>query len=261
MFVAPPHARDADTQGLEGRLPGRRLDRQRDLATLALLAERTRPVSTSQTRVLPVAPPLGDLFPDGGLRRGTTIVVRGLGRGTDVDRAADGSVSMALALLAAASGAGSWCAVVGLGGLGAVAAHEAGIDLARLAVIPRPDVAWAEATATLIDGLDLVVLCPPFPPRQAMARRLVARARERRSVLVVVPGRAGWPDPPDLCLSVDGARWDGAGTGEGFLSRRWMTVTATGRRSAARPRRHQLWLPSPSGPVTGADSPGPVGPA
>jgi hypothetical protein len=217
-----------------------------------VLAERTRPVSTSQARTLPVAPPLGDLFPDGSLRRGTTIVVSGPGAGTDVDRVADGSVSVALALLGAASAAGSWCALVGLDGLGAVAAHEAGIDLARLAVIPRPDAAWAEATAALIDGVDMVVLCPPFPPRQAMARRLVARTRERRSVLVVVPGRAGWPDPPDLCLSVGEARWDGAGTGEGFLSRRSMTVTATGRRSAARPRHLRLWLPSTDGTMADA---------
>ena len=258
MFVAPPRRPDADTPGPEGPRPGRRLDRQRDLVALALLAERTRPIATSQARILPVAPPLGDLFPDGSLRRGTTIVVSGPGGVTDVDRVADGSVSLALALVTAASTAGSWCALVGLDGLGAVAAHEAGIDLARLAVIPRPDAAWAEATAALIDGMDLVVLCPPFPPRPAMARRLVARARERRSVLVVVPGRAGWPDPPDLRLSIGETHWDGAGTGEGFLSRRSMTVTATGRRSAARPRRRRLWLPSATGAMADA---GPVGPA
>jgi hypothetical protein len=222
------------------------LDRHRDLAALSLLAERTRPVSSSQARTLPVAPPLDGLFPDGGLRRGTTIVVDGPGMGRG-DRVADGSISVALALLTAASGTGSWCALVGLDGLGAVAAHEAGIDLARLAVIPRPEAAWAEVTAALIDGMDLVVVFPLFPPRQAMARRLVARARERRSVLVVVPGRAGWPDPPDLRLSIGEARWDGAGAGEGFLSRRSMTVTATGRRSAARPRRQLLWLPSGTG--------------
>ena len=258
MFVASPRRPSADTPGPEGPLPHRKLDRERDLVALALLAERTRPVSSSQARTLPVAPPLGDLFPDGSLRRGTTIVVGGPGGGTDADRAADGSVSVALALVAAASASGSWCALVGLDGLGAVAAQEAGIDLARLAVIPRPDAAWAEATAALIDGVDMVVLCPPFPPRPAMARRLVARTRERRSVLVVVPGRAGWPDPPDLRLSVGGTRWDGAGTGEGFLSRRSMTVTATGRRSAARPRHRQLWLPSPNGAITDA---GPVEPA
>ena len=78
-----------------------------------------------------------------------------------------------------------------------------GIDLGRLAVVPRPGAAWAEVTAVLIDGLDLVVLRPPFPPRPAMARRLVARARDRRSVLVVVPGRAGWPERPDVRLSVN----------------------------------------------------------
>ena len=258
MFVAPPRRPDADTPGPEGPLPGRRLDRQRDLVALARLAERTRPISSSQARTLPVAPPLGDLFPDGSLRRGTTIVVSGPGGGTDGDRTADGCISLALALVTEASASGSWCALVGLDGLGAVAAHEAGIDLARLAVIPRPAAAWAEATAAVIDGMDLVVLCPPFPPRPAMARRLVARARERRSVLVVVPGRAGWPDPPDLCLTIGETHWDGVGTGEGFLSRRSMTVTATGRRSAARPRRRQLWLPSPAGAVADA---GPEGPA
>ncbi len=259
MFVAPPHRPAADTQAPEGPPPTRRLDRPRDLAALALLAERTRPVSSSRARVLPVAPPLDVLLPDGGLRRGTTIVVSGPGRGTDAGRAADGSVSMALALLAAASGTGSWCALVGLDGLGAVAAHELGIDLARLAVIPRPGVAWAEVTGAVIDGVDLVVLCPPFPPRPAMARRLVARARERRAVLVVVPGRAGWPDPPDLSLSIGEACWDGAGTGEGFLSRRRMTVTVAGRRSAARPRDHQLWLPSATGAMADDDPAGSEG--
>jgi hypothetical protein len=256
MFVAPPPRPGADIPDTDGA-PGRGQSGGRDLASLALLAERTRPVSSSQARVLPVAPPLDALFPDGSLRRGTTVVVDGSERAASGERGADGSVSVALALLTAASGTGSWCALVGLDGPGAVAVHELGIDLTRLAVIPRPDAAWAEVTATLIDGMDLVVLCPPFPPRQAMVRRLVARTRERRSVLVVVPGRAGWPEPPDLRLSVGATRWDGAGAGEGFLSRRQMTVTATGRRSAARPRRQQLWLPSTTGALAGPEPEGP----
>jgi hypothetical protein len=214
--------------------------------SLALLAERTRPVSSSRTRLLPVLPSLVDLFPDGSLRRGSTIVVGHPGA------TAGGHVSLALALLAAASGTGSWCALVGLPGLGAVAAHDIGIDLARLAVVPRPGAAWAEVTAALVDGLDVVVLFPPFPPRPAMARRLVARVRERRSVLVVVAGRSGWPEPPDLHLGITDAGWDGVGAGEGYLHRRRMTVTATGRRSAVRPRHLRLWVPGADGAVADA---------
>ena len=255
MFASQAGQR-GDTTSDKGPDPtaGPGSDRGSAARSLALLAERTRPVSSSRTRLLPVVPPLADLFPDGGLRRGSTVVVTGLA-GDGRDGGSGGVISVALALLAAASGTGSWCALVGLPGLGAVAAHDLGIDLARSAVVPRPGAAWAEVTAVLIEGVDLVMLCPPFPPRPAMARRLVARARERRSVLVVVPGRAGWPEHPDLRLGVSDMRWDGVGTGEGYLSRRRMTVTATGRRSAARPRHRHLWLPSTTGAVA-ADATG-----
>jgi len=230
--------------------PERRLVRDHDpaaLAVLAELAERTRPVAASRTRLLPVLPALAGLLPDGALRRGTTVTV---GRPGD-----DGALSLALSLVSAASAAGSWCALVGHPALGAVAAADLGVDLGRLALLPRPGVAWAEATAAVLEGVDLVVLCPPFAPRQAMARRLVARARERRAVLIVVPGRAGWPEPPDLQLSVDAATWEGLDAGEGHLRRRRMTVTAAGRRSAARPVHHHLWLPGSDGTVAPADDP------
>ena len=44
-----------------------------------------------------------------------------------------------------------------------------------------------------------------------------------------------------------------SGTGEGYLRRRRMTVTATGRRSSDRPRRCDLWLPTATGAVAGDD--------
>jgi hypothetical protein len=166
-----------------------------------------------------------------------------------------GGISLALALVSAASRAGSWCALVGVDGLGVVAAHEAGVDLARLGVVPHPGAAWAEATAALLDGLDLVVLCPPFAPRPGMARRLGARARERRSVLVVLTGRAGWPDHHEVHLGIEDQRWDGVGAGEGYLCRRRMTVTATGRRSSVRPRHCLLWLPSATGGTAATGEP------
>jgi hypothetical protein len=211
-------------------------------AALALLTERARPITSSRSRLLPVVPPLAGLFPEGGLRRGSTIVVTG----------DPGAVSLAMAVVAAASAAGSWCAFAGVGDFGAVAAHDLGVDLERLSVVPRPGVAWAEVTAALLDGVDLVVLRPPFPPRPAMVRRLAARARERRSVLMALPGRGGWPEHPDLRLAVGAPRWDGAGTGEGYLRHRRLTITATGRRDAGRPRRCDLWLPSDNGTVTSA---------
>jgi hypothetical protein len=209
-------------------------------------------VSSSQTRLLPVLPPLAGLFPDRALRRGSTVVVTGAADDQGAG-GGGGDLSLALALLASASEAGSWCALVGLAGVGAVAVHDLGVDLGRLALVPHPGAAWAEVTAAMVDGVDLVVLLPPFPPRPAMARRLVARVRERRAVLMVVPGRAGWPDPPDLRLAVEDLHWDGAGHGVGHLERRRMTVTATGRREAARPRRLPLWLPSSTGSVVPVD--------
>jgi hypothetical protein len=228
------------------------LTRKNSKESLALLAERTRPTSSSQTRLLPVAAPLADLFPDRSLRRGSTIVVTGTtGRtdGTSGGGAVSGGVTLALALLAGASQAGSWSAAVGIPGVGAVAARDLGIDLVRFALVPRPGASWAEATAAMIDGADLVVLCPPFPPRPAMAGRLIARAKERRAILIVVPGRAGWPEGPDLRLTIDAIHWDGIGSGEGYLRRRRMAVTATGRRSATRPVCQHLWLPSPTGSI------------
>src|SRR5262245_20127568 len=66
------------------------------------LAGKARPVALANERLLPVLDPLAPLLPGGGLRRGSVVSV------------ASGSTSLALALLAGASAAGSWCAAVGL---------------------------------------------------------------------------------------------------------------------------------------------------
>src|SRR6185437_6038788 len=209
-------------------VPHRR--RPGDPTTLEGLAGLARPTAASRTRLLPVPDPLIPLLPDGGLRRGSVACCRG-----------HGSASLALALIGAASAAGSWCGVVGLDDVGALAATGYGVDLRRLAVVRAPVAQWAVATGRLLDGMDLVVVRPPDRPRSSAVRPLVARARDRRSVLVVVADRSGWPEPADVVLQVTAARWRGLDCGAGRLQARRATVEATGRGAATRPVRRELW--------------------
>jgi len=214
-MVAPERVLEAMTCRNDKSLPRERLRE---------LAGRAGPVTLAEDKVLPVAGPLQALLPDGGLRRGSTVSVVG-------------SASLALQLVAAASAAGSWAAAVGLPALGAVAAAEAGVVLERLALVPRPGEQWATVTAALLDALDIVLVRPPHRLRQADARKLIARARERGAVLVPLGPWEG----ADMRLEVASARWHGLGQGDGHLQGCRMEVAATGRRAAARERRAVVW--------------------
>ncbi len=185
-------------------------------------------------RMLPVAAELGNLLPGGGLRRGSTVAVAG-GRVAS----AGGGTSLMLALLAAASRAGSWCAVVGLPALGALAAAETGIALDRLALVPDPGPDWPTVVAALIDGVDVVVTAVPGSVSGSVVSRLAARARQRGSVLMPFGAWSG----AGVTLQVSNGQWEGLGDGWGRLRRREVTVTANGRGAAARPRELTLWMP------------------
>ncbi|MER7331959.1 MULTISPECIES: hypothetical protein [unclassified Micromonospora] len=203
----------------------------------AALAALVRPASAPDPagghRVLPVAPELTGLLPNRGLRRGSTIAVAaGQPRRS-------GGTSLVLALLAEASRAGSWCAVVGVPTFGAGAAAELGIALDRLALVPHPGPEWATVIAALIDGVDVVVTAVPATVSASVANRLAARARQRGSVLVPY-GR--W-DGADVTLQVVRGAWEGLGPGRGRLRRREVTVSARGRGAAARPKEIKMWLP------------------
>ena len=203
------------------------------------LARRDRPVTPAGDHVLPVLPALEALLPGGSLRRGSTVSVVG-------------STTLALALVAGPSGAGSWCAAVGLPSLGLAAAAEVGVELSRLALVAAPGPDWPAVVAALLDALDVVVVRPPARVAPAHVRRLGARARERGAVLVPVASWSG----ADVRLRVTASRWQGAGDGHGHLQARWMEVVAEGRRAAARPRRARLWLPPPG---EGTTAPGGAG--
>jgi hypothetical protein len=203
------------------------------------LGDRGRPVALAREQLLAVLPPLAGLFPEGGLRRGSTVVVNP-GR-----RVGDGATSLAFALMVAASQAGSWCAAVGFSELGPVAAAGLGVCLERLALVPAPGDQWPVVTAALLDAVDLVLVRPPWRPRLTDTRRLAARARERGAVLL--PFTGSWPEGADLRLAVAASAWQGLGEGHGHLQARAMEVSASGRGAAAQERRVRLWLPGPDG--------------
>lgn len=235
------------------------LARPVDSDALRRAGEWARPVALAGEQLLPVLAPLQPLFPHGGLRRGSTVTLG----------AAPGATSLALALGAAASVAGSWVAGIGLPSLGLLAAAELGVDLEHLVVVARPPPeAWATVVAAMLDAVDLVWTGLPRRVTPNDARRLAARARERGSVLVPLahggqgpggPGGGGWPHGGDVGLRMASSAWAGAaGDGAGRLAARRVEVVAEGRGAAARERRVSLWLPGPCGRPAPVSTPTPV---
>jgi len=176
-------------------------------------------------RVLPVAPEVAGLLPSGGLDRGTTVVV-------------GGSTALVLAILAEASRSGSWVAMVGLPRVGVLAAHQTGLDLERLVLVPAPGPDGPTVVAALLDGVDVVVV-GDVALTDADRRRLSARARERGAVLLAT---AQWPGA-HVVLTVESTRWEGLGLGHGRLRERRQTVVGSGRGAAARGWRREVTLP------------------
>jgi hypothetical protein len=205
--------------------------------------------------LLPVPQALAELFPERGVRRGSTITV-------------SGSSSLVLALLAEVSQHQGWCAEVGLPLLGSAAAAEAGVELERFVRVAEPGEQWPSVVASLLEAFDIVVIHPPPRAREADMRRLSARARERSAVLLVAgdndnlvagdndnkdaahytsawPGThytSAWPGT-QIGLTVIEQRWHGLGSGHGYLQAHEIEVQSLGRGAAIRPRRATVWLP------------------
>jgi hypothetical protein len=196
----------------------------RSLETLAPdLLEQLR--GTGSSELLPVPQALAGLFPEGGLRRGSTVTV-------------SGSSSLVLALLGAVSQKPSWCAEVGSPLLGSVAAVEAGVALERFVRVAEPGEQWPSVVASLLEAFEIVVVHPPARAHEADMRRLTARARERSAVLLVT---GSWPGAM-LGLSVVGQRWHGLGSGHGYLRAHELDVQTLGRGAATLPRHATVRL-------------------
>lgn len=228
---APDAVVPADGGGARGALverPGRHLDVDPEVSA----------------RLLPVPTDLGGLLPDGALRRGSTVVVAG-------------STSLALRLLAEVSRSGGWVALVGLPDVGLLAAHQLGLALDRVALVPEPGPEAPTAAAALLDGVDAVVVGPAAALTDGDRRRLSARARERSAVLLPT---GPWPGA-HVVLTAERSRWEGLGQGSGRLRSRALTVRRQGRGAAGRATVLDVIvpaLPRPwSAPVSVAD-PAPV---
>lgn len=198
--------------------------------TLSAPAARLQPSRPGP--LVPVLPALHDLLPERGLRPGTVVSV-------------GGDTSLMLALAAAATTAGTWCAAVGLQCLGLVAAAELGVALDRLLLAENPGERWPEVAAALADAVGIMLLRPTGTVAGPLAARLPAVARRTGCALVVA---GPWPGA-QVRLDVVDRSWVGVGQGRGRLRARRITVASGGRGAAAVGRQAQLWLPDADGAI------------
>ncbi len=204
-----------------------------DAALLARAVQLSRPVTLAGDHVLPTHPIFAPLFPWGGLQRGTVVAGSGLA-----------ARSLLLALAAGPVAAGAWVAVLGVPSLGLLTASELGLPLARLVSVDVDAAHGAAALGAAVDAFDAIILGPAFL-RGSEARRIQARARERGTVLLAA-GDPGMLEV-DTSLTVTSVQWHGLHDGHGRLRARQVSISATGRRAAARVRRLALWLPDNDG--------------
>ncbi|MGA8115497.1 MAG: hypothetical protein WCA46_17680, partial [Actinocatenispora sp.] len=116
------------------------------LRQLVQPASAHRSAGTVDT-ALPVDELLAPLLPWPGLRPGAVL---------SVERSI-GATSLLLALIARASAAGSWTGVIGRPDLGIVAAHELGVEVARLVLVPDPGQEPLTVVDALASGMDIVI--------------------------------------------------------------------------------------------------------
>jgi hypothetical protein len=186
--------------------------------------------------LLPVLPALRDLLPHGALQRGSVV-------------AASNWNLLCAALAAGPVASGAWCAVAGIPEFGVAAAADAGLDPARLLLIPGLGPNWAQVVISLLDGCDLVVLRPPDRLPLQARRKLEAAVRRHGAVLLV----AGDWDGAQVRLRIAAQEWAGIGQGHGRLRGRRAHVVADGRGGWSRSQARWLWLPDPDGAVTAVE--------
>lgn len=210
----------------QARSPEDRLRRARAALT-GVEVRMGAPRHRSQDATLPCADQVAAVLPH-GLRRGEVVAVAG-------------STSLMLALAARSSQEGAWTAMVGMPQVGVIAAARRGIELSRLALIPDPGAQAAATVGVCLEGMDIVMLGSDLALSHADRRRLMARARERGTVLMAT---GQWPGA-HTTLRVTSQHWSGPGAGDGRLRGRQVSVTVAGRHGP--PRQVPLVLDAQAG--------------
>ena len=205
----------------------------------SVLESVTTAATLAHERTLPVVEGLSGVVPAGALQRGSTVAVHGVG-----------STSFALALAGQAVNEGSFLAIVAPDSFGLASCLDFDIPLRRVVqfVLPQDLSNWGQAVAAIVEGFDVVVVADRRRVGSSQARQLVARNRERGSVLMRVGGPA-WPDEADLRFDVGSPDWLGLGEGHGHLRARKVEVRVAGRRHHGRQRVHEIMLPADGGGV------------
>lgn len=189
-----------------------------------------------ETGAFPVVPALRELLPRDGLVRGSVVAVPDSGL-------------LCLAVVAAASSDGAWCAIAGIAEAGLMAGAGLGLDLDRTLLVPDMGPNWPQVVASLLDGCELVLVRPPSRTPVQVRRRLEATLRRARGVLVVA---GDWPGA-QVRLRVAARGWTGLGDGCGRLRACCAEVVADGRGEAALAKARWLWLPAEDGTIAVAD--------
>ncbi|HEU5223254.1 MAG TPA: hypothetical protein VFU07_06180 [Candidatus Lumbricidophila sp.] len=188
---------------------------------VAVLQARIRDMQAPKlaTRAVPTLAACAGFLPDGTLREGTIIE-------------SQGSLRLVMSLLAGASQAGRWTAVVGVPEFGVEAAASFGIALDRLVLVPRPGPHWLTVVATLAEVVAVISVRPTSRVSAGERARLEARLRDRSASVIVAGEWAG----ADVSLRASPRAWSGLGAGYGLLDATEIDVAASGRGAFVVPR-------------------------
>lgn len=184
---------------------------------------------------LPVSDVVRPFIPEGQLIRGRVVACSG-----------DAALSVALLLVAQATQAGSWLAVVGVEHIAILAAAERGVALERLVLVhpPQQSKEWSTTVAAVVDGFDLIIMSVPRGVSPSDVRRVHTRIQARQAVAIIVNNdssgiKSSQLFHPDVVLHTTTSQWVGADQGAGFLQHRDVRVQVSGRR-VPRPTEHTV---------------------